>query len=539
MRVFPKQIIIGVMAVAVTVLAATRGNAAFGLEADSLKTRVSNESSDTLACLKLGEDYASHGDYLKAKSVLLQATRLMPTNAEAFEQLGYVHDELWEYPEAAAALKEAVRLKSGNAKAYIKLATLELRLNHPQEGKDYLERALGYLKKAVVVKPDSVDARISLGMASLVFGEWQAAEDQAKALMKLDTSSAKKLLIVIAKSKAESEKQLSQLTQIVKHRPKDPKYRQELAYAYLHLKRYAEANTSFKVLAELSPTNVDAFNGIGLTSLELERYEDAIEAYKEVLRLMPDSPAAATNIGTAYFHLKDFDKSVEFFKLAIRIKPDLEYAYFGLGNALLARDHDIETQLSKTALLYDPDAPPKPFPFAMHFTIDAPTRHQEALAAFKETVRLMPDFAEAYRGIGIIYNNQHQYGKAVQAYQDAILHKPDFTEAYMELGIAYANMGDDYKAIEVFEEAVKLNTDFAEAYRSLGIMYSRIRQYHQAILAYKEVVRLIPRDGEAHFNLGVFYFMSGDRASALGERNILRDIDRGLASKLDNIVMKL
>ena len=60
----------------------------------------------------------------------------------------------------------------------------------------------------------------------------------------------------------------------------------------------------------------------------------------------------------------------------------------------------------------------------------------EALTAFKKSISLNPNYAEAYNNMGVVLKDQDKTDQAIEAYNKALSLKPDYAEAYNNLGAA-------------------------------------------------------------------------------------------------------
>jgi len=82
--------------------------------------------------------------------------------------------------------------------------------------------------------------------------------------------------------------------------------------------------------------------------------------------------------------------------------------------------------------------------------------YEQALASWRQALRLAPDLADAYAAIGSVYMTLGCWQEAVRSYQKAILAAPYLLDNYYGLGSAYGKMGDFSRAIEAYEQAFKL-----------------------------------------------------------------------------------
>ena len=77
----------------------------------------------------------------------------------------------------------------------------------------------------------------------------------------------------------------------------------------------------------------------------------------------------------------------------------------------------------------------------------------EAALAFQETIRIHPDYAEAYAALGEIYLHQERADDAVQALERAVAIAPEMKQAHYRLGQAYKAKGLNAQAQEEFDRA--------------------------------------------------------------------------------------
>ena len=116
----------------------------------------------------------------------------------------------------------------------------------------------------------------------------------------------------------------------------------------------------------------------------------------------------------------------------------------------------------------------------------------QAIACFKEAIKLKPDFAEAHNSCGFYYKEKHEYDNGLIYFKEAIKLKPDFAEAHNNLGICLYELGEPSKALSSHKRAIKLKPDFAEAHNNLGNILKLLGQVDEAILSYKRAIKLKP-----------------------------------------------
>ena len=144
--------------------------------------------------------------------------------------------------------------------------------------------------------------------------------------------------------------------------------------------------------------------------------------------------------------------------------------------------------------------------------------YEKVAEACISTIKLEPDHAGAYNGLGIAYDEQGDYEAAIKAYQTAIHHRPDYAVAYSNLGAVYQKQGYYEKAIAAYQTAILYQSDYANASSGLGVVYCKQGNYVKAIEAFQTAI-LHQSDyfdyANFHYNLGIAYYEQGDHEAAI------------------------
>jgi tetratricopeptide (TPR) repeat protein len=164
-------------------------------------------------------------------------------------------------------------------------------------------------------------------------------------------------------------------------------------------------------------------------------------------------------------------------------------------------------------------------------------RSQEAIEAFSQAIKIKTDYAEAHYNLGTTYGKLGRSQEAIDEYKQTIKIKPDYAEAHFNLGIVYGTLGRYQEAVESYKQAIRIKPDYTENY-NLGVNYYKLGRYQDAVEAYKQAIKIKPDFEGAHYNLGVAYLVTGDKESALKEHKILQTLDAEQANKLFNLIYK-
>jgi tetratricopeptide (TPR) repeat protein len=155
--------------------------------------------------------------------------------------------------------------------------------------------------------------------------------------------------------------------------------------------------------------------------------------------------------------------------------------------------------------------------------------------AIKEPEKKPENFREYYSR-GCEYDRLNMYEEAIETYRQSIKINPDFEDAYINLGVDYYRLGKYDDAINAYKQALRIKPDLISAYNKLGSAYIIYGEYQMAIKTFKKAIDIDPNNASAHFSLGIAYFLNGDTSAALRECTTLRDIDKERADSLIDII---
>ena len=84
--------------------------------------------------------------------------------------------------------------------------------------------------------------------------------------------------------------------------------------------------------------------------------------------------------------------------------------------------------------------------------------------------------------------------------------------------------------------STQIKPDFAGAHYDLGFAYVRSGMYREAIETLKQAIQIKPDLADAHYNLGISYLVLNNQSGALGEYNILKNLNPQSADKLFDLI---
>ncbi len=119
-------------------------------------------------------------------------------------------------------------------------------------------------------------------------------------------------------------------------------------------------------------------------------------------------------------------------------------------------------------------------------------RMDEAVAGYKNAIRLNPGYAEARGNLGLAYFSLGLFDEAVQEYETALAWGRYNTEILANLGVALYTKGRLDEAIARYIEALVLGGGHAELHFNLALAYGKKGLMNEASRELREALRIRP-----------------------------------------------
>src|SRR5689334_9438721 len=239
--------------------------------------------------------------------------------------------------------------------------------------------------------------------------------------------------------------------------------------------------------------------------------------------------------GLSFLSKDDCEKALPYFEKAI--ESDNTYveawAQAGFCNEKLGK-HAEALEASKKAVSLRPSA-------ESYFNIGLANfylkQYKDAVDGYRQSIKLDPyNAADAHFALGLVYRDWGKPDDEIQAYKQAIRLRPDYTVAYERLGSRYLKSKKYNEAVEIFRQLAALKPADANAPNSMGEAYFELNKLNEAVESFRQSIRLKPDFGKAYYNLGRTLMAMGNRDAALEQYTILTNIDPDYAEKLNAII---
>jgi tetratricopeptide (TPR) repeat protein len=128
-------------------------------------------------------------------------------------------------------------------------------------------------------------------------------------------------------------------------------------------------------------------------------------------------------------------------------------------------------------------------------------RLDEAEGAYRQALRIQPDFVDGLIGLGRIRLSQKRGDEAISQFRRAARLQPRLARPQNHLGVAWLQIGETEKAEQAFREALRVEPDFQPARLNLGRVFAKAGKLDDAIKEYADAVQQDPQAFDARDNL--------------------------------------
>jgi Tfp pilus assembly protein PilF len=214
-----------------------------------------------------------------------------------------------------------------------------------------------------------------------------------------------------------------------------------------------------------------------------------------------------------YRETGDLAAARRMFERAIALNPKAQLPYFDLA-VIFLKTGDLDHAIGQFEAGLNLPPSPGPVPdLAL------------AVTELQRAISKKPDSAEAYNVLGRLLGAAGADSpQVIAAFREAIRLRPDYPEPHNNLGLVYVQTGDDEKAAAAFREAIKLRPDYADAHQNLGAVLTT-SDPDEAVRELEKAVELQPALLKAQYNLAIAYGASASH----GPQKAIQQLEKLLA----------
>jgi tetratricopeptide (TPR) repeat protein len=369
---------------------------------------------------------------------------------------------------AATAYNKALQLRPQSWRTLYDLAVVEVAQKKSAS-------AISHLRRAVDLKPDSVDARNALGMALKDSGQPAEAEKQFREILKADPNSVEAL--------------------------------NHLAEALTAQKLYSAAIGYWDKAVELNPENVDIGIARAIALSQNGDQDVAASSLQRIVKTHPDLAVAHFNLGTIYANQKSFRQAADEYREASRLSPADQETRFALAKCLvLLADYAEAIPLLKAYIPIHPKAFEPQYLLGLSYR--GLEQYPQAEQQLRSAAAIEPDHADLQYNLGLVILRSGRANEAVPHLQKAIQLDPSAEGPRLQLAIALKGLNQTQQSAKVYqdvrqtEQANLLKNRFTtEGAKANQLLASG--QPAQAAQLYRQMLQIQPHDAHTYYNLSL------------------------------------
>jgi tetratricopeptide (TPR) repeat protein len=526
----------------------------------------------------LGSTLAHSGDYAEAVKVFRKALALEPNSIGAHLNLGTALRETGDLEGALEHLRRVAEADPNNASIHYEIGQT---LAQSGEGAG----AVAAFERALEIDPEMREAYYALGAAlkqqsraarkaspssasladdlyrraqeTLAQGDLGRAREQLEAARRLDDENAAVhvLLGFTLGQQGDLPAAIHELERAIALRPDAPDAHYHLGVALWYSGAKERAAAELRESVKLDPAAGESHAFLGTVLRERGDWAGARASLQRAIALLPPTAAVYIDLAVTYLGAGQFEHALGQLEAGLNVPPpsqpapDWNGAAAALKAAATATDHTNQQRAEAYNLLG-------------RLLGRAGASSREVSAAFREAIRLRPDYAEAHNNLGLVLIQAGDDQNGIAALREAVRLAPDYAEARANLGAALTptdpedaireleravalaptsvkalfNLATAYGSssthgpaseVEQLRKVIDLAPAFAAAHFALGKALLQDGKVPEAIAALQDAARLEPSSGETHYQLGLALARAGRKEEAASEIGKGRELAAG------------
>ncbi|MEQ1636042.1 MAG: tetratricopeptide repeat protein [Methylococcales bacterium] len=440
-------------------------------QAIPLLNQIASQDGEGASSLKaknfLAQLMLQQGDKTKAEQIVEEVIKIDAHNADALMMRSTFSLDKGKYEAAIGDLRTVLRDHPQSEKANILAAKTHLKSG-------YLDLAQESLKNSLSINPANLDVR----------------KDLARILaMKKDETGAISLLEDMGQSKQQNDEVLSILVDLYARKGEWEKAEEtakaiakvnnsglspfKLAQLYSAQKKFPAAIDAYHEALKLKPLGLDILSGLTNTYLAMGEANKAIALLDKTLAVQSNDINLLNLKGFVYLNQKNFANAEQIYTKIIDLFKKEEIGYRNLAAAYIAQN-----KLDQALKIYQQGLAVLPQNInlmqSMTKLYQKMAKPEEAIALYDQLLKINPDnklnlnnFAALTAETSSDPKRLSEAFELIKAFKDA--KEPTFLDTYGWLSYLNGQLDD---AVSSLEKVVQLQPEFAEFNYHLGMAYA-------------------------------------------------------------------
>ncbi|MDH5731281.1 MAG: tetratricopeptide repeat protein, partial [Gammaproteobacteria bacterium] len=405
-----------------------------------------------------GVGYTRQGNFDRALQKFNEMLLLEPKHPEAFFRIGVVHINQKKVSEGIKYIKKSIELDKNNVRYSLYLGQLYEKQNEEEKAiaeyermlasgtadkrikdiekrmslitgkqlarKNELNAALLIYNGLLLEFPDDFDVLYGIGAMYLLLNRVEEAELTYRRLFQISPNNVlvNLNLATIFERTGRSQEAMEYYENIItsdasKEMVTNARIKHGVIRGRLLLadKQWNEAMKVFRSVAEIDPTNTEAYMNIALAFASSGNFKEAEIAFKKVLLINENDLAARTNLGGVYLATGEFEKARAEFLTIIEQDKTGRYA-----SEAKKRMNAMHSQIAESALRSG--------------------KVEESLKEYQKALDFYSGDIKASFQRGLIFMQQKKLDDAVLEFENVVRHSPDNVHARLNLAKLFEDM---------------------------------------------------------------------------------------------------
>jgi tetratricopeptide (TPR) repeat protein len=318
-------------------------------------------------------------------------------------------------------------------------------------------------RKSVEAKPDVLESNLNLGLALADAGQPEAEQylrAATKAQPMSDPPKAQERAWMALGNFLQATKPndaLEAVRQAGSADPKDPEPHL-LAGSMLEKLHPSEAEKEYQQALRIDPNSTDANTALANLYMRQRRFSEAEPMLRKLLVSHPNDAAAHFQLGRMLAIAGKKDDAISELEAGLKLDPSDSKAQRDLADLYVdsAKYDQAEKTYGTLLASYPSDA-------NLHYGLGRAFLKQkkfaEAEQEFMKTVRLKPDWGEAYGDLAVAADENQDYVLAIQAADSRAKYLPEIPISYFLRATAYDHLHDAKKAAAYYHQFLDVAGD--------------------------------------------------------------------------------
>lgn len=160
--------------------------------------------------------------------------------------------------------------------------------------------------------------------------------------------------------------------------------------------------------------------------------------------------------------------------------------------------------------------------------------YESETTLWEDTLAQNPGAFAAHVGLGNILKDRGKLDEAMAHFREAIRLKPRLETALNNIGLVLNMQGKGEQALPYFHQAIEFQPRYWDAHNNLGVVLLGLNRVNEAVTSLRRAAELDPKNSKTHNNLGIALARAGKTEEAIREFSRALELDPANADAKNN-----